>query len=176
MSTMQYLIGGLWHATSEDRFKLIVASGAIQPEPDLPDSERWGTANGLNGYPYTRMIGGVSLFDFENFNENKYEREFPASNWRNFTPYNGRWTRMVWIEINRTSVQSNLVSPKELLRKRKENEAYRHRLMPHIESAHLGRIPISNFLRILSTNKCSVSIFSSYAEYLNGKASDAQHV
>jgi len=38
-------------------------SGALLPDPDIPDCERWG------GYSYVRSIGGVSLFDFGRFDE-----------------------------------------------------------------------------------------------------------
>ena len=58
------LVGGVWHTTSQDRFLRILECGAILPEPDISERERWGTAAGSEGHSYTRSIGGVSLFDF----------------------------------------------------------------------------------------------------------------
>lgn len=46
--------GVLWHTTHPDRFPHILAEGAILPEPDMSDSERWG------GISYARSLGGVS--------------------------------------------------------------------------------------------------------------------
>jgi len=40
------LVGGLWHTTHPDRFERILKAGAILPEPDIPDKERWKTAEG----------------------------------------------------------------------------------------------------------------------------------
>src|SRR5262245_19581650 len=65
---MPRLHGRLWHTTRPDRFESIVRDGAILPEPaNVPDTERWGTANGPRNHPYARFIGGSSLFDFRNF-------------------------------------------------------------------------------------------------------------
>ena len=61
------LLDCLWHTTSVVRFKGIVTSTAIVPEPNIPDSERWGTSKGIKYFPFVRVIGGVSLFDFTAF-------------------------------------------------------------------------------------------------------------
>ena len=58
---------GIWHTTSVERFDQILADGKILPNPNLPESERWGTRIGSVGYPYVRHLDGVSLFDFEAF-------------------------------------------------------------------------------------------------------------
>ena len=64
---LQELYGGLWHTTHPDRFEKILARGAILPEPNIPDCERWCTGGGSEHYPYARSLGGVSLFDFDLF-------------------------------------------------------------------------------------------------------------
>ena len=148
----------------------IVTSGGILPEPDISDCERWGSANGTEGYPFARTIGGVSLFDFQNFEEEEYEREYPASNWRSFAPFNGERSSRVWIEIDRALVPSKFVSGEELIDRWKNDNAYHRKLMPHIEAAHLGKIPIFSFPRIVETNKCSISIYKNHGYYLNKMA------
>jgi len=64
------LHGGLWHSTHPERFTGILQSGAILPEPNMQDSDRWKTSRGRGFYPYVRLIGGVSLFDFHRSNRN----------------------------------------------------------------------------------------------------------
>jgi hypothetical protein len=32
---------GLWHTTHPDRYTGILSTGAILPNPDIPDSDRW---------------------------------------------------------------------------------------------------------------------------------------
>src|ERR1035438_4494083 len=64
---LQRTQGGLWHTTRPERFDRILSTGAILPEPDILDSERWANA-GPEHYPYVRTLGGVSLFDFDGFN------------------------------------------------------------------------------------------------------------
>src|SRR5882672_4084889 len=61
------LLGGLWHTTYPERFDGILKTGAILPEPVIPDADRWATSRGREHYPYVRMLGGVSLFDFNQF-------------------------------------------------------------------------------------------------------------
>ena len=50
------LHGGLWHTTHSERFKAILETGAILPEPSIPDRERWGTLEGAE-HPYVRTLG-----------------------------------------------------------------------------------------------------------------------
>src|SRR5438128_1622189 len=95
---LQELLGGLWHATHPDRFAQILTSGALLPEPEIPDSERWGTLQGPTFYPYVRTLGGVSLFDFGGFDPDIYREKYPMSSWFNFVPYRREWGCSVWIE------------------------------------------------------------------------------
>src|SRR4051812_34740302 len=98
---LRELVGGLWHATHPDGFGMILRSGAILPEPDIPECERWSTFQGPKFYPYVRTIGGVSLFDFDGFEPEQYGRQYPMSSWFNFVPYRPEWRSPVWIEIDR---------------------------------------------------------------------------
>ena len=68
---MEILNGGLWH-TNPDRFQKILERGALLPEPDLPNAERWFTGSGPKHYPYVRHLGGVSLFEFAGFDPKLY--------------------------------------------------------------------------------------------------------
>jgi hypothetical protein len=83
---LQQLHGGLWHTTSSDRFESILATGAILPEPNIPDSKRWCTGGGSEHYPYVRTLGGVSLFDFDQFDPGIYGERCPSSTWAYFVP------------------------------------------------------------------------------------------
>jgi hypothetical protein len=98
------LCGGLWHTTHPDRFKPILSGGAILPEPNIPDGDRYCTGLGKDHYPYVRTLGGVSLFDFNGFDTDAYTNEYPSSTWATFVPYRTDWGSSVWIEINREQV------------------------------------------------------------------------
>jgi hypothetical protein len=143
------LLGKLWHTTSVERYRQIVNDGSISPNPPIEDSERWKTNRGPDYYPYVRTLGGVSLFDFNNFNEDQYSEEYPLSNWTFFVPYTKRWKASVWIEINRKMILGNFISGQELLLRWKQEEAYKHTFMPIIEAAHIGLLPITAFGKIL---------------------------
>ena len=77
------LKGRVWHTTSLVRFQQILRDQAILPEPPTVDnSERWKTGSRPELYPYVRVIGGVSLFDFRNFDEKEYSEKYPLSSYR----------------------------------------------------------------------------------------------
>ena len=135
------LNGGLWHTTSPERFDSIARDQAILPEPPIPDADRWGTAAGPAGFPYVRTLGGVSLFDFADFNPDTYGVCYPMSNWTAFVPFRDEWGAAIWIEIDREAVRAALIPPAKLVQRWKDTDSYRHRLMPHLEAAHLGPIP-----------------------------------
>src|SRR5437868_1689190 len=105
---LRELHGGLWHTTHPERFQRILASGAILPEPDIPDSERWGTSLGKEHFPYARILGAVSLFDFDQFDPIRFKEELPNVAWYEFVPYREYWGCSVWIEIDREQVASHL--------------------------------------------------------------------
>jgi hypothetical protein len=73
---LKELHGGLWHTTIPERYENILSSGFILPEPpNMPDNERWSTSQGKEFYPYVRQLGGVSLFDFDDFDPEAYSKE-----------------------------------------------------------------------------------------------------
>src|SRR5438309_5175332 len=78
---LKKLRGGLWHTTHLDRYRNILTEGSIVPEPNIPNSDRWKTSQGEDYYPYVRMLGGVSLFDFDEFDPERYTERYPASSW-----------------------------------------------------------------------------------------------
>lgn len=152
-----HLCNGIWHTTSERRFKSILEDGYISPTPDLPEQERWGTALGSNHFPYARYLGGVSLFCFAGFDAKKYEAEYPLSSWRAFVPCCSKWPKAVWIELQLDKL-NNYVSPEELLFTWKKSESYGHKIMPMIEAIHLGPVPLSAFKRAFSCTKSGQGI------------------
>jgi hypothetical protein len=147
------LCGRLWHTTHPDRFKSILVSGAILPEPDIPDRERYCTGGGKEHYPYVRTLGGVSLFDFAQFDPDEYEIRCPSSSWAYFVPHHLHWERAVWIEIDREQVSPKLISGRDLLSKWKADAAYGHNIMPEIEAAYLGGLPRTAFKRAFLVRK-----------------------
>ena len=125
-----------------------MADGAILPEPNLPESERWKTSQGKNYYPYVRILGGVSLFDFDNFDADSYSGKFSRSSWYEFVPWRDDWGSSVWIEIQREHVQpATFISGQNLLAKWKAEEDHNHTIMPYIEAAFLGALPVRAFGR-----------------------------
>ena len=147
---LEKLIGGLWHTTHPDRFEKIIETGAIMPEPDgIPEEKRWSTARGPDLYPYVRKLGGVSLFDFQCFNYTAYDKKCPNSNWREFVPFRKIWGCAVWVELDRTKTAKSLIQGSDLLKLQEKDHAYRNKIMPHIEVAHLGDLSCDTFVRIL---------------------------
>lgn len=138
------LHGGLWHTTHPDRLLSIVEAQAILVEPDIDDRERSNTASGPKNYPISRTIGGISLFDFDGFHPESYEKQFPMSSWRFFVPYVRDWQGSVWLEIEREVVRERLVSPAALLSKWKNEGLHGHNILPGLEAAHVGDLPISS--------------------------------
>jgi hypothetical protein len=130
------LYGGLWHTTHPERFLRIMESGSILPEPDIPDHERWATGRGADFYPFVRHIGGVSLFDFQDFDYEEYDKSCPLSNWREFVPVRSQWRASIWIEIDRKIGADALIPAAELKIRFDRENAWKHRWMPRIESAY----------------------------------------
>ncbi|MCK4207212.1 hypothetical protein J3U99_20810 [Brucella pituitosa] len=138
------LIGGFWHFTSTERFDRITKDGFILPEPDIPDTERWSTSQGPEWYPYVRSIGGFSIFHFPlAFNLEQYRIDYPFSNLEEFIPYFRKWGHAVWLEIDYTKQLRHIKLGADLLDKWR-TEGKGKRWMPHVEGAHIGRMPISS--------------------------------
>jgi hypothetical protein len=141
------LRGGLWHTTHPLRFKSILLSGAILPEPEIPNAERFGSAAGRENYPYVRFLGGVSLFDLDQFDPAEYQKRCPSSSWAYFIPHHLDWTCAVWIEIDREQVAPKLISARDLVLRWKTDGAYGHNIMPEIEAAYVENLPVAAFKR-----------------------------
>jgi len=92
-----------------------------------------------------RALDGVSLFDFADFDANQYERDYPASSWSYFVPHHRSWGVAVWIEIDREFVATSYRSPSRLLHQWKTEERWSQRIMPGIEAAHIGSLPVAAF-------------------------------
>jgi hypothetical protein len=176
-SVLAEIDGGLWHTTHPERFLNILEDGAILPEPNIPDRDRWAASGGSEFYPYVRSIGGVSLFNFSEFDPESYGERCPSSMWYTFVPYCKRWKGAVWIEVNRSAIVENFIAGPILLRKWKDEKAYKHRIMPEIEAAHIGPLPRAAFLRVFfvganEKNLYDLNIlnfdFSTYDKLLDG--------
>jgi hypothetical protein len=139
------LQGRLWHTTHPERFKLIMAEGGLLPEPPIHNAHRWRTRGGPKYYPFVRTLGGVSLFDFADFDPDLYESSYPLSKWRTFTPHIKSWGGAVWVEIKRKSIESSFRSGQKLLDLWKKTKADGHAIMPLIEAAHIGAVPVTAF-------------------------------
>jgi hypothetical protein len=140
---------GLWHTTHPDRFRAILERGAILPEPDVPDRERWKTSGGEAYYSFVRSIDGVSLFDFDHFEPESYSTSYPLSSWSTFVPHVESWKGAVWVEINRIEISRNFISGPELVLRWNREKAFRHTIMPKIEAAHIGPLPLKAFIRAI---------------------------
>lgn len=136
---------GVWHTTSPERYASILLEGAILPEPSVPDAERWGAASGPGLYPYVRHLGGVSLFDFSEFDPVAYQAAYPLSMWLTFVPKVAEWSSAIWICLNPNTLGERYIAPAKLLARQKAEGAFQHKLMPMIEAAYLGAIPGSPF-------------------------------
>jgi hypothetical protein len=144
--------------TSRQRFQSILISGALKPEPGLPDNERHKTANGPSNFPFARTLGGVSLFDFASFDADSYEAAYPISDWRFFVPTRGAWTETVWIEIA-PQVWPSVIRGTELLARWKAEQASGHTIMPLIEAAYIGDLSTSLFGQVLSVKKLPNGVY-----------------
>ncbi|MBW4091911.1 MAG: hypothetical protein HIU82_12515 [Proteobacteria bacterium] len=100
----------------------------------------------------------MSLFDFDQFDPDRYFEHHPISNWDYFVPYRTDWGSAIWIEIDRAQVAPCLITPTDLLAKQKSENGRRHKLMPHIEGAHVGPLPLLAFKRVLLVQKGRLQI------------------
>lgn len=149
---LEELLGKVWHTTNSDRYNAILQFGAIVPEPDIADCDRWGTACGREYYPFVRSIGGVSLFDFRDFDPIEYRGRCPLSNWEEFIPFRKDWSASVWIEIDTVRLGNQFIGAMALLERWKEAGAYKHRIMPYLEAAILRDVPTDYFIRAFTVS------------------------
>jgi hypothetical protein len=134
------LHGGLWHTTRPDRVPSIVSCGSIMVEPHIDEKERWGSRDRP---PFVRKIGGISLFDFDDFDPENYAVSHPLSSWQYFVPHRDDWGGAVWLNIDRAAVSNSFISPDEIVGRWDVTGNRGHNVMPRIEAAHLGNLPIS---------------------------------
>lgn len=104
----------VWHTTTSERYKNIIQTNGIIPEPALLDSERWGRGRGPEYYPFVRSVGGVSLFDFRGFDEVEYSYNYSSSMWRSFVPCAFRSNKAIWIEMDLIAIAGRFVDGKIL--------------------------------------------------------------
>lgn len=148
------LYGSVWHSTSIERFSKIKADGKIKANPDLPNSERFGTKLGPKYYPFVRSIGGVSVFDFRNFDVDTYNHKFSVSNWALFVPCRSGWTETVWIEVDIQQLTNTFLSGQEIRELWKNTNSSR-KFITIIEGAVIGAIPSTAFKQVLLYQSCS---------------------
>lgn len=158
------LRGAIWHTTTPKRYQSILRDGYLLPDPDLPESERWGTAMGPRLYPFVRSLGGVSLFDFREFDESHYTERYPMSMWGSFVPCCQRSDAAIWIQIDLTSVREKFIDGMTLLHQWKASGELGRKIMPVIEAAHIGPLPSSAFSKILVYEK-RTNTFSEQERY-----------
>lgn len=138
------LAGGIWHTTHPERFPSIMNEG-LKPDPDIPDSERWKTADGPEYFPFVRKLGGVSLFDLMDFDPDAYDQSHKLSSWRTFIPHRKDWEGAVWINIDCNVLGSNFVSADDLVHQWHDGGHHKNTIMPRIECASIGGVPRSMF-------------------------------
>ncbi len=168
LELLPVLGNGIWHTTSEARYQGILKSKSIQPEPGIPDSERWHTLAGAKHYPYARSLGGVSLFDFQGFDPESYSTKYPLSSWREFVPFRRQWGVAIWLEVERSKVGDSYISPEALLERWKKAESWGHNLLPLLEAAHIGPISITAISKVLAVSE------NGYKEIKNGWTAEEQ--
>ena len=152
---------GLWHSTTPECFKNILETGVIDPEPQIPDNERWSTGGGPELYPYCRSIGGVSLFEFEDIDMGTYNEEYPISDWRTFLRGRDDQVATVWISIDKAKLGDNFLSGRDAL------EGWRcgnlgRRIMPLIEACHKGVLPLVHCTHVLLLCSADTTEFKKY--------------
>jgi len=152
-SVLRELNASLWHTTHPDRFKRILEMGSILPVPENPNPDGWKTMDGAPYRSYAHTLGGVSLFDFHQFDPESYGTKCPMSSWYEFVPFREKWGSAVWIEIDRELIVSQFISGPDLVTKWNADKAYRHNFMPYIEAVHLGPVPRTAFKRAFIVGK-----------------------
>jgi hypothetical protein len=139
------LDGRLWHATGSHGLIGIVADGQIRVSTS-------------NRYPnsFCRSRGCVSLFDFGD--EASDQGEFEFSNWFSWLgrEHDGRCA--VWLEVDRVSCGSQLISP-SLAREIARREQSGGKLFTGVEACHKGPISSSQILGALFIDRHDPALF-----------------
>ena len=145
------LFGSVWHTTSLERYSMIVGDGCIKANPDIPDSERWGTKLGEKYFPFVRSLGGISVFDFRDFDAG-------ATDWATFVPCRTEWQSAVWIEVDISKLGDSFKSAQSI-RQLWHQMGSTRKFITQIEGAVIGSIPTLAFKQVLvyDTQKSSFS-------------------
>ena len=98
----------------------------------------------------------MSLFDFDGFDPEAYSAKYPLSSWREFVPCRPEFEAAIWIEIDRAKIVAGFISGEELLAKWNHENKQCHVVMPLIEAAHIGPIPLSSTTRTITLPKRKV--------------------
>jgi hypothetical protein len=168
---LRELHGRLWHTTHPDRFKRILETGSILPIPEAPNPDGWRTMDGEPYRSYAHTLGGVSLFDFDQFDPESYATRCPMSSWYTFVPYQEKWGAAVWIEIDREIVAPSLISAVDVVTRWNTDKAYRHNFMPYIEAIYVGPLPRAAFVRAFIVSKTESEIRALPLESVIGSGS-----
>lgn len=127
-----------------------VFGAVVLPLPDVTVRQylneaptAWSTSQGSAYYPYVHSLGGVSLFDFRDFDPAQYSNVFPNSTWREFVTYRSEWREAVWIEIDVSQLGGAFISGAAV--PARWNAGRVGNIMPKIEVAHLGPLPCAAF-------------------------------
>lgn len=155
------LKNGVWHTTSVERYKSILKTGFILPEPDIPEEGRWGGGLDENKHPFVRSIGGVSLFDFRNLNQKNNENKCLSTGWHSFVPVQRAWKQAIWININELVLGEEYYCPDALLHKSRVEGNIR-KFIVGVEAAHIGELPVSKFKKVLIYTKSRNSFEESF--------------
>ncbi|HIF9218062.1 TPA: hypothetical protein ACX6QF_003606 [Photobacterium damselae] len=132
---------------------MIINDGCIQANPNIPDNERWGTKLGEKYYPFVRSLGGVSVFDFREFDVQVHNNKF-GNDWATFIPCRSDWQSTIWIELDISKLGNNFKSGqtiREMWHKMKSSRKF----ISKVEGAVIGSIPISAFKQVLIYEKCN---------------------
>lgn len=135
------LLGSVWHTTNLERYSMIVSDGCIKANPDIPDCDRWGTKLGEKHFPFVRSLGGVSVFDFRDFDTD-------AKDWTTFVPCRTDWQSAVWIEVDISKLGDSFKSAQSIRELWHEVNSTR-KFITKIEGAVIGSIPKLAFKQIL---------------------------
>jgi hypothetical protein len=145
--------GALWHRTSIDSLRAILASGGIKPN----DGSRSYTYRDSQN-SYGRLFGAVSLFDFDSEGEERILNE--ECKWGQFLTDRGNLTVIIQLDRSLLSGDGRLKLPAEITGtsgpriQTDLGEGYSV-VIPWVEAAYHGVIPTSAFRRYLIVKRDS---------------------
>ncbi|KZN30034.1 hypothetical protein N480_03560 [Pseudoalteromonas luteoviolacea S2607] len=135
----------VWHVTSLENAKKIIAHGSIIANPDIPESERWG-GSCESVHPFARSINGISLFDLR---QEKALKKHPLSY---FKPMNLKAPTTIWFEVDTLALSGNFLSPEEALTKKRKLESYRQYILD-LEAISLCPIEMRHIKSVFALGK-----------------------